>query len=68
MIQLNTSTHGSKGESIVSKDIKTAKTAAERKADERQRRKDAGQVLIQEWVHESMAAKLKAYAAKLRSK
>lgn len=42
------------------------KTQAERKAAERQRRKEAGQVLVQEWVHASMAGKLKAYAAKLR--
>jgi len=46
----------------------TAQTQAERKAAERQRRKDAGQVLVQEWVHSSMADKLKAYAAKLRAK
>ena len=43
-------------------------TPAERKASERQRRKDAGQVLVQEWVHSSAAGKLKAYAAKLRAK
>lgn len=43
-------------------------TPAQRKAAERQRRKEAGQVLVQEWVHESMAGKLKAYAAKLRKK
>jgi hypothetical protein len=45
-----------------------AKTSAERKASERQRRKDAGQVLVQEWVHKSVAVKLKAYADKLRKK
>ena len=44
-----------------------AQTPAQLKASERKRRKDAGQVLVQEWVHESMAAKLKAYAAKLRA-
>jgi hypothetical protein len=43
-----------------------AKTPAERKADERQRRKESGQVLVQEWVHHSVAEKLKNYAAKLR--
>lgn len=41
-------------------------TPAQRKAAERQRRKESGQVLVQEWVHSSMAEKLKAYAAKLR--
>lgn len=45
-----------------------AQTPAQRKASERQRRKDAGQVLVQEWVHSSVVVKLKAYAAKLRAK
>lgn len=44
----------------------TAQTPAKRKAAERQRRKDAGQVLVQEWVHQSVVDKLKRYAAKLR--
>jgi hypothetical protein len=45
-----------------------AQTPAQRKAAERQRRKESGQVLVQEWVHISMVDKLKAYAAKLRRK
>jgi hypothetical protein len=44
----------------------TAKTQAERKAAERQRRKESGQVLVQEWVHQSVAERLKKYADKLR--
>jgi hypothetical protein len=44
------------------------KTQSERKADERKRRKERGEVLVQEWVHSSVAGKLKAYAAKLRGK
>jgi len=43
-----------------------AKTPAQRKAAERQRRKQRGEVLVQEWVHQSMSDKLKKYAAKLR--
>jgi hypothetical protein len=46
----------------------TAQTQAQRKAAERQRRKERGEVLVQEWVHSSIADKLKAYAAKLRAK
>jgi len=46
---------------------KTAKTAAERKAKERKLRTEAGQVCVQEWVHESVVEKLRAYAAKLRA-
>ena len=49
------------------KDTKTARTAAERKAAERLRRQKLGQVCVQEWVHESVVAKLRAYAAKLRA-
>jgi len=43
-----------------------AQTQAERKAAERQRRKERGEVLVQEWVHESVVDRLKKYAAKLR--
>jgi len=43
-----------------------AKTPAQRKAAERQRRKESGQVLVQEWVHNSVSDKLKQYASKLR--
>lgn len=43
-----------------------AQTPAERKAAERKRRKESGQVLVQEWVHHSVAEKLKKYATKLR--
>jgi len=43
-----------------------AQTPAERKAAERQRRKESGQVLVQEWVQELVAERLKKYAAKLR--
>jgi hypothetical protein len=43
-----------------------AKTPAQRKAAERKRRKESGQVLVQEWVHKSVADKLKQYAEHLR--
>jgi len=68
MIQLNTLILGNQGGSIVSKDIKTAKTPAQRKADERKRRREAGQVLVQEWVHSDDVASLKNHANKLRKK
>lgn len=42
------------------------KTAAERKADERARRRDAGQVNVQEWVAKADVARLRQFAAKLR--
>jgi hypothetical protein len=41
-------------------------TAAERKQAERDRKRAAGWVLVQEWVHNLDVAKLKEYAAKLR--
>ena len=44
------------------------KTAAQRKADERSRRKSAGFVLVQEWIHKDFAAKAKEYLIKLREK
>lgn len=43
-----------------------AKTPAQRKADERQRRRDAGQHLVQEWVNGDDVERLRRYAAKLR--
>jgi len=46
----------------------TAKTAAERQALKRQRRKEEGQVLVQLWVHKSLADKLKTYAKKISAK
>lgn len=42
------------------------KTAAQRKAAERQRRRENGQVLVQKWVHVDDAERLRKYAAKLR--
>lgn len=42
------------------------RTVAQRKADERQRRREAGQVLAQEWVHGDDVERLRKYAAKLR--
>lgn len=50
----------------MSKDTKTAKTPSQRKADERQRRREAGQSLVQEWVHSDDVERLRKYAAKLR--
>jgi len=44
------------------------KTPAHRKADERQRRKERGEVYVQEWVYSSVAENLKKYAAMLRKK
>lgn len=43
-----------------------ARTVAQRKADERQRRREAGQMLVQEWVHGDDVERLRKYAAKLR--
>lgn len=45
---------------------KKAKTSAERKADERRRRREGGQALVQEWVHCNDIDRLRKYAAKLR--
>ena len=41
-------------------------TAADRKKQERTRKREAGLVPVQEWVHRDDAPKLKAYANKLR--
>ena len=43
-----------------------ARTVAQRKADERQRRREAGQSLVQEWVHHDDVERLRKYAAMLR--
>ena len=45
---------------------KEPKSAAERKAAERARRRAAGQVLIQEWVDKELVPQIKNYIAKLR--
>ena len=42
--------------------------AAERKKQERERRREAGQVLVQEWVHRDDAKALREFAEFLRSK
>ncbi len=44
----------------------TAAPAAQRKAEERERKREAGLVLVQEWVHRDDADRLRKYAAKLR--
>jgi hypothetical protein len=41
-------------------------TAAERKQRERTRKREAGLVPVQEWVHRDDAERLRNYAAKLR--
>lgn len=41
-------------------------TVTQRKADERQRRREAGQSLVQEWVHHDDVKRLRKYAARLR--
>lgn len=45
-----------------------AKTPAERKADERKRRRAAGQHLVQEWVFAEDVIVLRRCAEKLRAK
>ena len=42
------------------------KSANERKQAERDRRRKAGQVSVQEWVHKDDAERLRKYAARLR--
>jgi hypothetical protein len=44
----------------------TATTAAQRKAEERERKREAGLVRVDEWVHRDDAERLRKYAAKLR--
>lgn len=41
-------------------------SAAERKQQERDRKREAGLVPVQEWVHRDDAERLRKYAAKLR--
>lgn len=41
-------------------------TAAQRKQQERDRKREAGLVPVQEWVHRDDAERLRKYAAKLR--
>ena len=43
-----------------------ATSAAQRKAEERDRKREAGLVPVQEWVHRDDAERLRKYAAKLR--
>lgn len=43
-------------------------TATERKQQERDRRRAAGQVLVQEWVHRDDAKALREFAEFLRAK
>lgn len=45
-----------------------AKTAAERKAAERQRRRESGQVLIQEWVKKENVDRIKKYITQIENK
>jgi hypothetical protein len=45
-----------------------AKTPAERKADERQRQRDAGLVVVQVWVHPDDRAKLAHYIKRLNAR
>ena len=46
----------------------TAQTARERKAKERKRRRDAGEVLVQVWVKKEVAEKVKAAIARCVNK
>ena len=43
-----------------------ATTAKDRKQHERDRKREAGLVPVQEWVHRDDAERLRKYAAKLR--
>lgn len=43
-----------------------ATAAKDRKQQERDRKREAGLVLVQEWVHRDDAERLRKYAAKLR--
>jgi len=45
-----------------------AKTAAQRKADERQRQRDAGLVVVQVWVHPADRSKLAHYIKRLNQR
>ncbi len=46
----------------------TALTAAERKAAERQRQRDAGRVVVQVWVHPDDRVKLAHYIKRLNER
>ena len=46
----------------------TAKSAAQRKADERQRQRDAGRVVVQVWVHPLDRDKLARYIKRLNER
>lgn len=48
--------------------MKAALTAAERKAAERQRQRDAGRVVVQVWVHPDDRAKLAHYIKRLNER
>lgn len=56
-------------DSIVSelKSHAIAKTAAQRKADERKRKRESGLVLVQEWAYPDRVSQLRKHAAKLRT-
>lgn len=46
----------------------TAKSAAQRKAEERQRQRDAGLVVVQVWVHPDDRLKLARYIKRLNQR
>lgn len=46
----------------------TAKSASQRKADERQRQRDAGRVVVQVWVHPLDRDKLARYIKRLNER
>ena len=46
----------------------TAKSAAQRKADERERQRDAGLVVVQVWVHPADRPKLARYIKRLNKR
>ena len=48
--------------------MSAAKTASQRKADERQRQRDAGRVVVQVWVHPDDRAKLAHYIKRLNER
>lgn len=46
----------------------TAKSASQRKADERQRQRDAGRVVVQVWIHPDDREKLARYIRRLNER
>ena len=46
----------------------TPRTPAQRKADERQRQRDAGRVVVQVWIHPDDRAKLAHYIKRLNER